>query len=116
MAANLEVQPEAMILVDMVGDADQQLYIDLNSNAELAARLWAQAARLGYGAQFVPVPKYRMLDDHIPFAERGIPAVDIIDFDYPYWHTTGDTADKVSGESLERVGRTLETYLENRDE
>jgi hypothetical protein len=53
-----------------------------------------------------------MIDDHIPFKNRGIPAVDIIDFDYPHWHTTADTADKVSAASLERVGRTLEAYLE----
>jgi Zn-dependent M28 family amino/carboxypeptidase len=57
-----------------------------------------------------------MLDDHVPFRERGIPAIDIIDFDYPYWHTTQDTADKVSAESLERVGRTLEAFLEKHDE
>jgi len=53
-----------------------------------------------------------MIDDHTPFLERGIPAVDIIDFDYPYWHTTADTLDKVSAESLVRVGRVLETFLE----
>jgi len=55
-----------------------------------------------------------MMDDHTPFLQIGIPAVDIIDFDYPYWHTTMDTADKVSPESLERVGRVLEVYLEGK--
>jgi len=53
-----------------------------------------------------------MIDDHLPFAQAGIPAVDIIDFDYPYWHTVNDTADKASPESLMRVGRTLEVWLE----
>jgi Zn-dependent M28 family amino/carboxypeptidase len=53
-----------------------------------------------------------MFDDHTPFAQQGIPAVDIIDFDYPYWHTTADTADKLSPDSLERVGRTLQIVLE----
>ena len=53
-----------------------------------------------------------MIDDHVPFAQRGIPAVDLIDFDYPAWHTTGDTADKVSPLSLERIGRTIKTWLE----
>ncbi len=57
-----------------------------------------------------------MIDDHLPFARRGIPTVDIIDFDYPYWHTVEDTADKASPESLERVGRTLETWLEGMGE
>jgi len=54
-----------------------------------------------------------MLDDHIPFLQRGIPAVDIIDFDYPYWHTTQDTPDKVSTESLKAVGDTLQAWLED---
>jgi hypothetical protein len=52
-----------------------------------------------------------MLDDHTPFLQAGVPAVDIIDFDYPYWHTTGDTVDKVSAESLEAVGTTLEEWI-----
>ena len=54
-----------------------------------------------------------MLDDHTPFLVQGIPAVDIIDFDYPYWHTTEDTLDKISPDSLERVGRVLEVFLES---
>jgi hypothetical protein len=54
-----------------------------------------------------------MLDDHIPFARLGLPAVDMIDFDYPYWHTTQDTPDKVSAASLETVGRTIEVWLED---
>jgi len=112
MAEHLTVQPEAMLLVDMIGDADQQIYFDLNSDPELSARVWAVAAQLGYGDYFLPLPRYAMLDDHTPFRQRGIPAIDIIDFDYPYWHTTADTADKVSPESLERVGRTIETFLE----
>jgi hypothetical protein len=57
-----------------------------------------------------------MYDDHIPFVQMGIPAIDIIDFDYPYWHTTKDTLDKVSAESLEAVGKTLETWLESQDQ
>ncbi len=116
MADNLTIQPEAMILVDMIGDADQRLYLEGNSDPELQAALWTTAAGLGYGQHFIPVPRFTMIDDHIPFKNRGIPAVDIIDFDYPYWHTTADTADKVSAASLERVGRTLEAYLETEDE
>ncbi len=48
-----------------------------------------------------------MIDDHTPFLEAGISAVDLIDFDYPYWHTTQDTPDKVSAKSLQAVGETL---------
>lgn len=116
MADNLTVEPEAMILLDMIGDADQQIYLEGNSDPVLSARLWTTAANLGYGQYFFPVRRYTMIDDHIPFANRGIAAVDIIDFDYPYWHTTADTADKVSAASLERVGRTLEVFLEAQDE
>jgi glutaminyl-peptide cyclotransferase len=112
MADNLTVEPAAMILVDMIGDADQQIYLEGNSDPALSAALFTTAANLGYGEYFIPVVKYTMTDDHVPFRNRGIPAVDLIDFDYPYWHTTADTADKVSADSLERVGRTLEAYLE----
>lgn len=112
MASNLTVEPVAMILVDMIGDADQQIYLEGNSDPALSAELWTTAANLGYGPYFIPTIRFTMIDDHIPFRDRGIPAVDIIDFDYPYWHTTADTANKVSAASLERVGRTLEAYLE----
>ena len=113
MAEHLTATPQSMILVDMIGDADQQIYMDRSSNRELSAQLFQIAADLGYGEHFIPVPKYTMIDDHTPFASRGIPAVDLIDFDYPYWHTTADTIDKISADSLERVGRTLQAFLEN---
>jgi Zn-dependent M28 family amino/carboxypeptidase len=77
----------------------------------LSAEIWAQAARLGYKQQFIQTAKYSMLDDHTPFLEAGIPAVDIIDFDYPYWHTAADTPDKVSPKSLQIVGETLRTWI-----
>jgi glutaminyl-peptide cyclotransferase len=112
MAQHLTVKPQSMILVDMVGDANQTIYMDSNSNPGLSAQIWAVAAQLGYVQNFIPVPRYAMLDDHTPFVQAGIPAVDIIDFDYPFWHTLADTADKVSPISLERVGRTLESYLQ----
>jgi Zn-dependent M28 family amino/carboxypeptidase len=99
----------------MIGDADQQLYLERNSDADLQTYLWEIAATLGYTETFIPLYRWTMLDDHLPFARRGIPAVDIIDFDYPYWHTTQDTPDKVSAESLERVGRVLEVWLERED-
>ena len=106
-------RPEFVIVVDMVGDADQQLYYEGYSHPKLSERLWALAHSLGYGSAFVPAVKHYLIDDHRPFLEIGIPAVDIIDFDYPYWHTTEDTADKVSPASLERVGRVLEQFLES---
>jgi len=109
--AALEQKPRAAIILDMIGDADLNIYFEKNSDAQIAAQIWAQAARLGYGEAFIPVPKYSPLDDHIPFIQAGIPAVDIIDFDYPYWHTTADTADKVSAASLQAVGETLLAWI-----
>ena len=104
--------PEFLIVVDMVGDADQKLYYEGFSNPELNARIWTLAHSLGYESAFIPSVKYQLIDDHRPFINIGIPAIDIIDFDYPYWHTTADTADKVEPASLERVGRTLQVFLE----
>ncbi len=109
--AQLEARPEAVVIVDMIGDADQQIYIEKNSTPALVAEIWQTAADLGYTERFIPEPKYSMLDDHTPFLEAGIAAVDIIDFDYPYWHTTADTPDKVSAESLAAVGNTLREWL-----
>lgn len=111
-AENLTVTPAGMVLVDLVGDANQELYYERNSTTEWRERIWQVAGELGYGSWFVPTPRYSIIDDHIPFLRAGIPAVDIIDFDYPHWHTTEDTLDKLSAESLERVGRTVETLLE----
>jgi len=116
MAEHLTVAPQAMILVDMVGDSDQQFYIERNSDPALSNQIWAVAAKQGYADFFIPQPRYALLDDHIPFEQHGIPAVDIIDFSYgpgnSYWHTTADTIDKVSPASLERVGRTLVAFLQ----
>lgn len=110
MAEHLTVVPDYVIVVDMVGDAQQELPYEGNSDPILRARLWNIAADLGY-EQFVPQVGHSILDDHLPFLREGIPAVDIIDFDYPYWHTVEDTCDKVRAESLERVGRVLEEFL-----
>ncbi len=109
---NLEVRPDYAVIVDMVGDADQDIYLERHSDPLLSAHLWQIAADLGYGDHIIAEMKHTILDDHIPFLEVGIPAVDIIDFDYAYWHTTQDTIDKLSAESLERVGRMLEVFLE----
>jgi glutaminyl-peptide cyclotransferase len=112
MAQHLTVKPEVVIVVDMIGDADQQIYYDRSSNTQWNERIWKTAAQLGYDKYLIPQPKWAMFDDHTPFAQQSIPAVDIIDFDYPYWHTTADTSDKLSPDSLERVGRTLQVLLE----
>jgi len=114
MAGTLKVKPQAVIVVDMVGDKDQKIYFEHNSNLELMIEIWSVADRLGYGDHFIPEYKYTMTDDHIPFVQDGFPAVDLIDFEYPFWHTLADTSDKISPASLERVGRTLQVWLEGR--
>lgn len=105
--SKLESKPKAVIILDMVGDKDLNIYAEMNSNQQLTEDLWKSARINGYGSYFIDEPKYSILDDHIPFIEAGIPAVDIIDFDYPYWHTTEDTIDKISAESLTIVGSTV---------
>jgi glutaminyl-peptide cyclotransferase len=108
---NNSLQPRAVIIVDMIGDADLNIYKERNSNPDLTDEIWAVAKELGYESKFIPEYKHSMLDDHTPFLEAGIPAVDIIDFDYPYWHTVQDTPDKVSPESLQAVGDTLRAWI-----
>jgi len=108
---NNTLQPRAVVVVDMIGDADLNIYKERNSNPELTDEIWATANSLGYGNKFIPEYKHSMTDDHTPFLEAGMPAMDIIDFDYPYWHTMADTPDKVSAESLEAVGKTLWTWI-----
>ena len=104
-------KPSAAIIVDMIGDADLEVYYERNSDIALMEQIWQQARNLGYENIFIPEYKHSMLDDHTPFIEAGIPAVDLIDFDYPYWHTTSDTLDKVSPESLKSIGDTLTAWL-----
>lgn len=107
----LQGMPDAAVILDMIGDADLNIYYERNSDAAISAEIWQQAAELGYADQFIPTEKYSMLDDHTPFLRAGIPAVDVIDFDYPYWHTVADTPDKVSPESLKAVGDTMRAWL-----
>ncbi len=114
MAEKLEIVPEAVVVMDMVGDADQQLHYEGNSDPELSEKLWGIGAELNYNDAFIPTYRYTMIDDHLPFALQGYKVVLIIDFDYPYWHTVEDTIDKASPDSLMRVGHTLEVWLETR--
>lgn len=109
-AQNLEIQPTYVIVLDMVGDAQQEIYYERNSDPQLRGKIWDIARGLGY-EEFIAEEKYSIIDDHTPFLEVGISAVDIIDFDYPFWHTTEDTCDKISPESLERVGRVMVKLL-----
>jgi hypothetical protein len=112
MAQTLTVSPTAVIVLDMIGDVNQEIFIERTGDGQLSNQLWSIARQLGYEQQFRMLPKWSMIDDHTPFLRRGFRAVDIIDFDYPHWHTLQDTPDKVSSASLERVGRVVKTWVE----
>ena len=93
----------ALVLLDMIGDRSLNLKRDTNSTPWLTDILWSTARRLGHAAHFLDEP-FPVEDDHMPFVKAGIPSVDLIDLDYPDWHTAGDTLDKVSAGSLQVVG------------
>ena len=97
---------KALVLVDMIGDRDLRIKRDLNSTPWLVDTIWAAAARQNLAAYFLS-DRVRIEDDHLPFMEAGVPSVDIIDLEYPAWHTPGDTLDAVSARSLQVVGDVL---------
>lgn len=100
-------KPNYAILLDMIGDKDLNVYREKTSDRlhpELNDKVWNAAAALGYAAQFPNTVKWQISDDHDSFNAAGIPAIDLIDFDYAYWHTLQDTADKCSPQSLKAVG------------
>lgn len=106
-------RPAYVIVVDMVGDRDLALPVEgysMNYAPEQVRMIWGRAAALGL-AEFKLDPAGPIYDDHVPFLEAGIPAVDIIDFDYPHWHTVADTPDKLSARSLEVVGTVVVSLL-----
>ena len=105
---------KSVVIIDMIGDADQQVYYEQASDPLLSKEIWSTAADLGYSDRIIPEMKHNIIDDHLPFLRAGIPAVDLIDIDYPYWHTVEDTPDKVSPESLETIGLTLLKWLADR--
>lgn len=105
--AGTDARPVAAILFDMVGDRDLQIHPEVNSTQRAAslAALVLEAARATGARSFRSEPRYTLVDDHIPLLDAGLPAVDVIDFDYPAWHTQRDTPDQVSAESLAEVAR-----------
>jgi hypothetical protein len=92
------------ILFDMIGDKSLDLTLPSDSPTDLTRNIFAAADALGQRAYFTYLDR-GMTDDHTPLNEIGIPVIDLIDFDFPPWHTAGDTLDKISAESLEIVGR-----------
>ena len=96
----------AMVLLDMVADRSLNIRRESGSTPWLTEIIWSTAERLGYGSSFPDNPRL-VQDDHVPFLEAGVPAVDIIDLDYAAWHTPNDTLENVSARSLQTVGDVL---------
>jgi hypothetical protein len=94
---------KALILVDMIGDKNLNIKREYQSTRWLKDIIWNTAHSLGYMKEF-PNDEIEVADDHVPYLRAGVPAVDLIDFDYPPWHKETDTLDKVSARSLKIVG------------
>ena len=104
------------VLLDMVADRDLEIWqeqhsVDWPDTRPVVDSIWDVARRLGV-RQFVPRPKHAVQDDHLPLRMiAGIPTCDIIDFDYPAWHTTADVPAACSAESLAAVGGVMLAWL-----
>jgi hypothetical protein len=110
-ARRLAKRVDAMVLLDFVGDRDLSIPREAYSSETIWAQLRAAASRAGAAAAFPDATSGGVLDDHIPFLRRGVPAIDLIDFDFPCWHRTCDDLSAVSERSLDRVGETMRELL-----
>ena len=102
---------QAMILLDYVGSKRLRLPREGSSDEALWRRLRAAARRVGVQRVFPPTSDVALLDDHTPFLQQGIPAIDLIDWQYPYKDTLRDTVDKTSARALDAVGETVAELL-----
>jgi Zn-dependent M28 family amino/carboxypeptidase len=101
---------KALILVDMIGDKNLNIKRESASTSWMTAVIWDTAHAMGYNREFVD-ESIPIEDDHLPYLKAGVNAVDLIDFDYPHWHTAGDTLDKTSARSLKVVGDVVYAAL-----
>jgi len=108
---------QGVILIDMIGDKKLSVQIP-DGDSELTKAIFKASEALGYRDHFHPMLR-PMVDDHVPFLNAKIPAINLIDFDYGpinrFWHTEEDSIDKISPQSLKIVGQTLLKYLETHD-
>ena len=110
-ARKLAGRVDRMVLLDFVGDRDLSIPREAYSDAGMWAELRAAAERVGADDAFPDEERGGILDDHIPFIERGVPAIDLIDFDFPCWHRRCDDLSAVSESSLDKVGETMRELL-----
>jgi Zn-dependent M28 family amino/carboxypeptidase len=101
---------KALVLLDMIGDRNLTIRREAYSTRWLTDVIWNTAQRLGYQQYFLP-EETPIEDDHVEFLKAGVAAVDLIDLDYPAWHTAEDTLDKVSAKSLQIVGDVVVAAL-----
>jgi glutaminyl-peptide cyclotransferase len=107
VAAPRYANADAMILLDFVGDRDLSTPREGLSNRELWGRLRAAARRVGVGQFFPNDVQGDVVDDHLPFLQQGVPAIDLIDFDFPCFHRTCDDLSAVSKQSLDVTGEAV---------
>src|SRR5216110_1621 len=98
------------LLFDMVGDRSLGITLPADSPAEITRGIFAAAEALKLRNYFTYLGR-ELIDDHAPLNAIGIPTLDIIDFDFPWWHTADDTMDKISAQSLQTVGSVALYYL-----
>jgi glutaminyl-peptide cyclotransferase len=110
---------EAVIVLDMIGDKNLNVTVPRNSSRALIKELFSAAHQQGTRSVF-GLADGSILDDHVPFLLAGMPAIDLIDFDYgsapdlnDYWHTTEDSMDKLSADSLQIIGDAVLQMIEN---
>jgi len=111
-------RPLYAVLFDLVADKDLQIYQEGNSLVgapEVVELVWDTAKDLGYGGYFISSPRHTLIDDHLELQKAGIRAIDVVDFDYPAWHTIYDTLDKVSAASLQIVGDVAVQLIRRED-
>jgi glutaminyl-peptide cyclotransferase len=104
-AARCRDEYSFIVVIDMVGDRDLQIFQEgysVRSFPDLVDSLW-EIAMNASPSVFIPAVRYYIIDDHISLITYGIRAVNVIDFDYPYWDSEEDTIDKCSDESLQKV-------------
>ncbi len=104
---------QAVVLLDLLGATRQQFFVDASADPTLSQRLWSLAEQLGLGGWFVQEPGAGIDLGQATFADMGAPTVVIAGSDYLFWRTMQDTPDQIDPESLARVGRLLQAFLEN---
>jgi glutaminyl-peptide cyclotransferase len=111
VAARKFKRARMMILLDFIADKKLSLPHEGASNVKIWKRIRASAKRAGVGSYFPNEEAAEVIDDHIPFLNRGVPAVDLIDFDFPCFHRTCDDLSAVSQRSLDASGEAVAAFL-----